>query len=110
MKGIQSFLEQIENSGIEIKKPTHLGDDYFKKAIKDPYLNKNIESRFDGKSVMAAFDLYNPSKLPHLPKNPSPEDIEIFLEYPYAKKCACNMHVTTNYICYGQHACNTPVT
>ena len=79
LKGIQSFLEQIENSGIEIKKPTHLGDDYFKKAIKDPYLNnliKNIESRFDDKSVMAAFDLYNP-----LPKNPSTEDIEIVLEY-----------------------------
>ena len=28
---------------------------------------------------------------------------------PYAKKCACNMHVPTNYM-YGQHACNTPVT
>ena len=84
MKGIQSFLEQIENSGIEIKKPTHLGYDYFKKAINNPYLNnliKNIESRFDDKSMMAAFDLYNLSKLTHLPKNPSTEDIEICLEY-----------------------------
>ena len=81
MKGIQSFLEQVENSGIEIKKHTLLGDDYFKEAIKDPYLNNsinNIESRFDDKSVMAAFDLYNPSKLPPVPKNPSTEDIEFF--------------------------------
>ena len=34
LKGIQSFLEQIEKSGIENKKPTHLGDEYFKKVIK----------------------------------------------------------------------------
>ena len=79
LKGIQSFLEQVENSGIEIKKPAHLGDDYFKEAIKDPYLINYIESRFDDKSVMAAFDLYNPSKLPPVPKNPSTEDIEFFL-------------------------------
>ncbi len=30
---------------------------------------------------MAAFDIFNPSKLPPLPTNPSTEDIEIFSEY-----------------------------
>ena len=36
MKGLQAFLEQITNSGIDIKRPSHLGDEYFKKSIKDP--------------------------------------------------------------------------
>ncbi len=84
LKEITLFLEQIESSGIEIKKPAHLGDDYFKNSIKVPYLNhliKNINNRFDDKSMMAAFDIINPSKLPPLPTNPSTEDIELFTEY-----------------------------
>ena len=84
MKGLQAFLEQIANSGIEIRKPLHLGDEYFKESIKYPYLNNlinNIEARFADKSVMAAFDIYNPAKLPHLPDNPCAEDIETFTEY-----------------------------
>ena len=73
MKGLQEFLGQISNSGIEIKKPTHLGDEYFKKSIKDPYLDRlvsNLEARFEDKSIMASFDVYNPTKLPHLLDNP----------------------------------------
>ena len=69
MKGLQAFLEQIDKSGIEIQKPSHLADEYFKKSIKDPYLDtliSNIEARFDDKSVMASFDVDNPSKLPKL--------------------------------------------
>ena len=85
MKGLPAFMEQITNSGIEIKKKSNLGDEYFKKSIRDPYLDNlisNIESRFDDKSVMASFDIYNPAKLPHLPDDPScPEDLEAFTEY-----------------------------
>lgn len=84
MKGLQAFLEQIANAGIDIKKPSHLGDDYFKKSIRDPYLDKlinNIEARFDDKSVLASFDIYNPAKLPYLPDNPCAEDLETFTEY-----------------------------
>ena len=41
----------------------------------------NIEARFDDKSVLASFDIYNPAKLPHLPDNPRAEDLETFTEY-----------------------------
>ena len=37
MKELHAFLEQIENSGIEVKKPSHLGDEYFKSSIKDTW-------------------------------------------------------------------------
>ena len=83
-KGLQALLEQIAISGIEIKKPSHLRDEYFKKSIKDPYLDKlisNTEARFEDKSVLASFDIYNPVKLPHLPDNPSTEDLEAFTDY-----------------------------
>ena len=29
MKRLQTFLEQVDRSGIEIKKPSHMADDYF---------------------------------------------------------------------------------
>lgn len=41
----------------------------------------NIESRFDDKSVLASFDVYNPSKLPILSENPSTKDLKMFMEY-----------------------------
>jgi wyosine [tRNA(Phe)-imidazoG37] synthetase (radical SAM superfamily) len=57
MKGLQAFLEQIAIVGIDIKKPSHLGDEYFKKSIRYPFLDKlinNTEARFDDKSVLAS--------------------------------------------------------
>ena len=61
LRGLQMCLEELANLGIEIRKPTHLGEEYFKTY---PYLDnfiKNLEARFDAKSIMASF---NPSKLP----------------------------------------------
>ena len=84
MRGLETFLKQIIDAGIEIKKPSHLGDEYFKNYIKLPYLDKlvnNIEARFDDRSVMASFDIFNPAKLPHLPDKPSTADLEMFVEY-----------------------------
>ena len=84
MKGLKAYLEQIENAGIDITTHSNLGDDYFQKSIKAPYLDKlvsNIEARFDDKSIMASFDIFNPAKLPHLSDPPSIEELEHFADY-----------------------------
>jgi len=62
MKGLQVFLEQITNAGIDIKRTSHLEDKYFKKSIKDPYLDiliSNIEARFDDKLLLISSILLN---------------------------------------------------
>ena len=84
MKGLPALMEQLANSGINVKHPSHLGHEYFTKSIKDPYLDNlinNLETRFDDKSVLAAFDIYNPVKLPQVPDNPCAEDLETFAGY-----------------------------
>jgi len=84
LKGLLGFLEELTTAGIEIKKLHNLGDQYFKNSIKNPYLDhfiKNLEDRFDDKSLMAAFNIYKPAKLPPLSDNPSIEDLDIFPEY-----------------------------
>ena len=84
MRGLEAFLEQIRKSGIDLSKPSHLGDEYFKASIKEPYLDSlisNIERRFDNKTVLASFDIYNPSKLPQLSDISCAEDVQLFSEY-----------------------------
>lgn len=51
-------MEQITNLGIKIKNPSHLVTKYFK----NPYLDNlvsYIEARFDDKSVMVSFNVFN---------------------------------------------------
>lgn len=84
LKGLSGFLEELTTAGIEIKKQHNLGDHYFKNSIKNLYLDhliKNLEDRSDEKSLMAAFNIYNPAKLPPLSDNPSIEDLDTFTEY-----------------------------
>ena len=66
LSGLQSFLDKIQQEGIKIKKPAHLAQDYFRCSIREQYLThliNNIENRFDDKSVISAFDIFNPAKL-----------------------------------------------
>ena len=44
-------------------------------------LISNIERRFDNKTVLASFDIYNPSKLPQLSDTSCAEDVQLFSEY-----------------------------
>ena len=84
LKSLRTFLDQLQHAGIEIKKPSHLAEDYFCNSIRKPYLSrliKNLENRFEDKSVMAAFDIFNPAKLPELLDNPSADELEVFMEY-----------------------------
>ena len=40
-----------------------------------------MQNRFDNKSVMAAFDVLNPVKLPKLPEKPTVEELTTFVQY-----------------------------
>ncbi len=84
MMRLDTFFEEIANAGIETRKRYNLGEEYFKQSIKEPYLDNligKIEARFDDKSVLASFDIYNPAKLPSLPDNPCTEELKAFMEY-----------------------------
>ena len=65
LSGLQQFLEQLTSAGIDITKHSNLGEQYFEDHIRKPFLCcliKNIQTRFDDKSIMAAFDVLNPSR------------------------------------------------
>ena len=77
---LNQFLEDLTSAGIDIKR-SGLGENYFKNSTRKPYLSRlvlNLERRFDDKSVMVAFDIFNPAKLTCLP---SEEDLTAFLRY-----------------------------
>ena len=49
LKRLKTFLDRLTSFGIEIRTPSHLGEDYFNTSIKQPYLNAlvtNLEARF----------------------------------------------------------------
>ncbi len=64
---LHEFLDSLQQADIEIKKPAHLADDYFRDSIRVPFLTRlidNIQNRFEDQSVLAAFDAFDPKKLP----------------------------------------------
>ena len=66
LTGIQSFLQQLQEADINISKPSNLAEDYFRDSIKEPYLCTlidNLKRRFNDKSKIAAFSIFNPEKL-----------------------------------------------
>ena len=84
LMGLKTFLDQLTSAGIDIRKPPRLAEIYFETSIKQPYLDtliKNLETRFDDKSVLASFDVMNPAKLPPLSENPSSAELEEFTAY-----------------------------
>ena len=61
---LETFLARVQAKKINIKKPPNVGNDYLSINIVKPYLQKlvkNLEDRFTDNSVMAAFNLFNPS-------------------------------------------------
>ena len=86
LKGLDSYLAEIANAGIELKKQHNLGEEYFRGSIQKPYLShliKNLNDRFEDKSIMAAFDVFNPAKLPPLSQelDSSPDELTAFNMY-----------------------------
>ena len=84
LSGLQQFLEQLTSAGIDITKRSNLGEQYFEGSVRKPFLCcliKNILNRFDDKSVMAAFAVLDPSKLPQLSTRPTREELNAFVQY-----------------------------
>ena len=94
LSGLEQFLEQLVSASaeIDITKCPNLGEQYFKDSIRKPFLCcliKNIQNRFDDKSVMAAFDVLNPIKLPKLPATPTVEELTAFVQYGNSEVESC---------------------
>ena len=79
-----AFLTDLEEGSIEIKTPANLSRDYFNDSIRIPFLSclvENTNGRFDDKSILESFDVFNPFKLPKFSSNPSKTEIERFMAY-----------------------------
>ena len=84
LERLEEFLEQLASAGVQISKHSNLGEHYFENSIRKPFLCgliKNIQDRFDDNSVMAAFDVFNPGKLPKLSQQPTTEELTGFAQY-----------------------------
>ena len=67
LQNLPAFLEQLETSGIEIKKVANLDEDYFLRSVRRPFLQflvVNLQARFADKSILASFNVFNPKRLP----------------------------------------------
>jgi len=61
--GLQEYLYKLQENNIEIKKPQHLSEEYFRDRVRMPFLTlliENIQNRFKNKSILAAFEIFNP--------------------------------------------------
>ena len=79
-----SFFTSLVESGIEIKKPANMSETYFTDSIRMPFLTRladNINGRFEDKSLLESFDVFNPSKLPTLSSIPSKTELDNFMTY-----------------------------
>ena len=84
LSSLNDYMDVLAEANIEIKKPAKLGSDYFRQSIQQPFLNNlitNLEKRFDDKSVIAAFDIFNPEKIPLVPDSTDREGVDKFLKY-----------------------------
>ena len=82
LNALPTLLDQLKADGIDVKKPVHLSERYFQDSISEPFLKlliENIEKRFEDKSVLTAFSVFDPAKLPRnrrIPDNPERELLE----------------------------------
>lgn len=81
LRGLPAFLEQLTNAGVDIKSQETLERTTFPTPSKIHTWIINIENRFDDRSVMAAFDIYNPEILPPLSINPDVNELSSFTDY-----------------------------
>ena len=75
-------MDELTEAGITVSKFPNQGEDYFQQRIREPYLDSlitNLEKRFDDKCALAAFDIFNPSKLTCLPERE--DSVQTVLEY-----------------------------
>jgi len=67
LASLQTYLEGLEKANISIVKQHNLGEVYFLEQIRKPYLKQlidNLKNRFEDKSIISAFDIFDPKKMP----------------------------------------------
>ena len=67
LAALDTYLTGITSAGIEPKQLPSQGKEYFQDSIMLPYLNnliQNLTTRFEDKSIMSAFQIFNPTSLP----------------------------------------------
>ena len=68
--GLDTYIEELANAGIHLKMLPTLGPSYFKTSVQQPYLTnliQNLTNWFEDKSIITAFDLFNPTSIPSDP-------------------------------------------
>lgn len=86
LKGLDAYVAGIVEAGIELRKAHNLGYDYFRESIQKPYLQqliKQLNDRFEDKSVMAAFGIFNPTNIPLVSQDSEEADVNDFNLYVY---------------------------
>ena len=86
---LQSYLRKLEQANITVTKPTNLGEKYFLESIRKPFLTSlidNLKKRFEDKSILTAFDIFDPKKVPRVSNDEndssdSSGEQEIFMQY-----------------------------
>ena len=74
LSGLDAYIAGLDGAGIALKQLPTTGQDYFKGSVQQPYLSKLIESitkRFEDKSLMCAFQIFDPTTLPSSDSGPS---------------------------------------
>ena len=70
------FLQRAKDAGIDMKMSGSENKDLFSRQVRKPYLEeiiKNLEQRFEDKSIMSAFSILDPRRIP--------DDPELFVQY-----------------------------
>ena len=68
--GLDTYIKGLTNAGIQLIMLPMLGPSYFKDSVQQPYLTnliRNLTNRFEDKSIITAFDLFNPNSIPSDP-------------------------------------------
>ena len=82
LKSFPEVIAKLKSSGIDV--PGQFNKETLNSTVKIPFPNAligNLEKRFDDKSVMAAFDVFDIRKIPNASAESSPEAIEAFASY-----------------------------
>ena len=79
LTSLQSYLQKLELANITVTKQANLGEKYFLESIRKPFLTcliDNLIKRFEDKSILTVFDVFDPKKIPRVSNDSSESDSE----------------------------------
>ena len=71
---LQSYLQKLEQANVTVTKQADLGENYFLESIRKPFLRcliDNLKKRFEDKSILTTFDVFDPKKILQLSNDSS---------------------------------------